>query len=372
MPDDQSAPAMVALIDMLWGGWIKAGPTSYKEFEKLSKNVLGSAESLPKSTVQANLSQGVRRRPPRWEWVQRFWTVLRALAEEHHIDPDSLGSLEELKRLHEAAHAEATPTRQQAGARVIGAVAESLPNDGPGDGPEAPVIPGQPCAQVFPNADAQHDEMLASIRRKVGVEWWHDYRDVVPTWFEPYLCLEPAASLIHVYDNALVPGLLQTEAYARAALRLEPLGLSETTISRMIELRMRRQQIIREDNQSKDAPRLWAVLDEGAFRYQFGDVNVMRGQLVHLVDICAQPNVTIQVIPAAPSIRTTLSYPLTLLRFRIREVPDVAYFEPITTGFYHHEAAHVGRFAQVLKALAAEALPPAETATYLRRLHEEL
>jgi Domain of unknown function (DUF5753) len=373
MPDDGSAPAVKAFIDALWDGWIKAGPISYTEFEKLSKKVLGSADVLPRSTVQANLKHRDRRRsPPRWEWVLRFWKVLLALAEEHDIDPDSLGTLEGLKRLHEAALAEATLAGQRVGAPSIGTAVGSLPNLGPGSGPEVPALLWEQCAEAFPDADVRHDEMLASIRRRVGVEWWHDYRDVVPAWFESYLSLEPAASLIHVYDNAVVPSLLQTEAYARAALRLEPLALPEAAIARMIELRMRRQQIIRRDNRDNDAPRLWAVLDEGAVRRQFGDANVMRGQLVHLIDICDHPNITIQVIPASPGIRTTLSYPLTLLRFRIHEVPDVAYFEPITTGFYNHEAAHVSRYAQVLEALAAEALPPPETVAYLRRLHEEL
>lgn len=371
MPDDESAPALTALIDALWQARAKAGPVSYAEFEKLSRRVLGPADYLPRSTVQAVLTHR-NRRPPRWEWIIRFWTVLGVIADAHHIDPGGLGTLEELKLLHEAADAEALPARQLAGAPGAGATPGSLPDAGLERHPEVSATSWQWFAQLFPDADAQHDEVLASIRRRVGVEWWHGHRDVVPAWFETYLSLEPAASLIHVYDNAGVPSLLQTEAYARAALRLEPLALPEEMITRMIELRMLRQQIIRQPRNVLDAPRLWAILDEGAIRYQLGDAAVMRGQLAHLIDISAQPNVTIQVIPAAPGIRATLSYPLTLLRFRIHEVPDVAYFEPLTTAFYLHEAAQVSRYAQVLNVLAAEALPPAETVIYLSRLHREL
>jgi hypothetical protein len=359
---------MKAFADALWQAWIKAGPVSYAEFEKLSRTVLGWAQYLPRSTVQGHLKSRGRRQPPRWDWVLRFWRVLQVLAADHGVNPDSLGTLEALKRLHEAADAEALLARQLASAPATSTLREPPPCAAPGDDPEVAGIPWQRSAQVFPNTDARLDEVLASIRRRVGVEWWQDYRDVVPDWFETYLSLEPAAALIHVYDNAVVPGLLQTEAYARAALRLDPLALAEATITRLIELRMRRQQIIRQ----RHAPKLWTVLDEGAIRHQFGDVKVMRGQLAHLIDISGQPNVTIQVIPAAPSFRFTLSYPLTLLRFRVHEIPDVAYFEPLTTAFYLHEAAHVSRYAQVFGALAVEALPPAETVAYLRRLHQEL
>jgi len=365
-PSDGGAPAVKAFTDALWQVWIKAGPTTYAAFEQLSKEVLGPADYLARSTVEGNLKHRGRRRPPQWEWVLRFWAVLQALAAKHHIDPDSLGSLEDLKRLHGAAYQEALLARQQAGAPGTGAAATPLPDADPGDA--APEVAGIPCTQAFPDASAQCDEMLASIRRRVGDEWWHEYRDVVPGWFEAYLSLEATASLIQIYDNAVVPALFQTEAYARAALHLEPFALSEATVDRMIGLRMHRQQTLR----TPSAPRLWVILDESAIRYQLGDAQVMRGQLARLIGISSQRNVTIQVIPAAPGIRSTLSYPFTLLRSRVHEVPDIAYFEAITDGFYRHESADVRLYAQVFEVLADEALPPAETVAYLRRLHQEL
>jgi hypothetical protein len=368
MPDDSSATK--ALSDALWGIWVKAGPISYAKFERLSAKVLGPKEFLARSTLQAHLKYGTRSGPPPWDWVLRLWKVLEVLAAEHHVAPKSLGTLEELKRLHEAALAEAQLSRQPAGAPGTATATRPVPDADPGDDLGVHGIPYQLSLQASASVDSGHDEELAAIRWRVGVEWWHDYRDVVPSWFEAYLSLEPAASLIQVYDNAVIPGLLQTKAYARAALHLEPLALPEETIDRLIELRMRRQQLIRPG--SDDAPRLWAILDESAIRHQFGGVRVMRGQLAHLIGISKLPNVIIQVIPAAPSIRTTLSYPLSLLRFRVHKIPDIAYFEPVTTAFYLHEAAQVSRYAQILQALAAEALPPSETVVYLKRLHREL
>jgi hypothetical protein len=367
MPHDESAPAIKALTRALWQAWTKAGPVSYAEFEKKSKQVLGhKVLPLSRSTVQTHLTNWGNRRPARWEWVHRFWLVVRALAAEHGIDPDSLCTLEELKCLHEAAEAEARLARQLPDVTDAGSAAESPLSAALGSTPGAASFPWEPSAQAAPSASTQPDEVLASIRQCVGQEWWHDYRDVVPDWFETYLSLEPSASRIWVYDTVVVPGLLQTEAYASSTLRLAPFTLSEATIDRIIELRMRRQQII--GQAGDDAPKLWAVLDESALRHQLGDARVMHRQIEHLIEISEHPNVTIQMIPSFPTIRTTLGYPLTLLRFPADEVPDVAYFEPLTTAFYLHDPVHVCRYTQVLDVLAVEALPPAETVVYLNRL----
>ncbi|MCW2893889.1 MAG: hypothetical protein QOG28_1822 [Trebonia sp.] len=81
------------------------------------------------------------------------------------------------------------------------------------------------------------------------------------------------------------------------------------------------------------------------------------GQLRHLIETTAKPNATIQVIPSATAIRTTLGYPITLLRFRVHEVPCVAYIEQLTSALYVHEHQQVSGYGQVL-----EALQPAESA----------
>lgn len=362
MPDDERASALEAFTSALRRAWAKAGPVTYKEFEKQSKKILG-AGYLSHSTVHSVLADPDRSWPPRWEWVLRFWKVLEAVAALHGIDPASLGTLEELKRLHESACLAQRPVRRLAG---TAGVKEPQPGTGPGHGRGMPGGPGQAGAPGLA-AGGWHDEGLASIRRRAGMEWWHDYDDVVPGWFGTYLSLEPAASRIHVYDTAIVPGQLQTEAYARAALRLEPCCPPEKAAARIIELRMRRQQALGGPN----SPRLWAILDESALRCQVGDSGVMRAQLAHLLDICGRPNVTIQVIPSATSIRTTLGYPITLLRFRAQDVPDVAYIEQLTSASYLYDPGHVSRYAQVLQGLVLEALTPAGTADYLARLLRE-
>ena len=365
MPDDEHAPARRALIDAMWQAWTLAGPVSYTEFEKLSKEVLGPADYLPRSTVQGHLKDSGRCQPPRWEWVFRFWKVLRVLAGKHGIDPDDIGTIAALKRLHEAADAEALQARHLAGVPSCRRVTEPLVSVRPGSA-SGTSWPGS--TQGPPEADAGSDEVLAAIRRRVGQEWWHAYRDVVPSWLATYLSLEPAASLIRVYDSLAVPGLLQTEAYASEALRLEPFTLSQAAITRIIELRMRRQQVICRPNEN--GPRLWTVLDENALRPRLGGPQVMRRQLAHLIRVAEYPNVTIQVIPSSAVIRTAPSFPVTTMRFPVHDVPDVAYFGQLTSALYLHDADQVSRYTQVLDGLAIAALTPDETVIYLNRLHQ--
>jgi len=358
---DMRPPALVAFTDALWLAWTRGGPLSYQEFAKRSGQVLGAKNALSRTTVHGVFHDLRRQYPPRWPWVSRFWTVLRVIAAEHGIDPDSLGSLEELKRLHEAADRARWPTRRLAGVSGMGSEENALPGVDLGYELGPFYIPGQRSALVYSEADVQNDEVLASVQRKIGVGWWHSYRDVVPAWFGTYLSLEAATSLIQVYDAAMVPDLLQTEAYANAVLQLEPCALPAPVIARVVELRMRRQQIIGQPN----APTLWAVLDESTLRRRLGGTEVMRGQLKHLIDICAQPNVTIQVIPSTTNIRVNPGWTITRLRFRVHEVPDVVYIEQLTSAFYLYDPDHVSRYVQALEGLVLEALQADETIEYL-------
>lgn len=327
-------PGRERFTEVLLDAWTKAGPPSYNDFEKRSEEILGRSRRLSSSTTQEILT-GQRSRPPRWDWVRRFWTVLRAMAADHGIDPDSLGTLDALKAMHDAMWAEQHRTRRLAGEAGSGAN-------------------GQPRATP--------SEVLAEIRRKVGVEWWHGYEDVVPGWAGTFLSLEPAAELIHSYETVTVPGLLQTSAYAGAVLREALHTLPDTDISRLVELRMRRQLVLRQP----DPPRLWAVFHEAALLQRLGDdATIMRTQIRHLIEISQLPDVTIQVIPSDARIRTLLGYPITLLRFRDPEITDVVYLEQLTSALYLHNPAQVSRYAQVLSGLSAEALPPARTIGYL-------
>src|ERR1700740_1725592 len=138
--------------------------------------------------------------------------------------------------------------------------------------------------------DSEERAALLNLAREANTPgWWHAYSDVLPTWLEPYVGLEAAASVLRTYEVQFVPGLLQTEGYARALIR-QGSATSEEEIARRSELRASRQEILRRPG----APQLWGVLDEGALRRPVGSREVLREQLRHLIEVAGHPAVTLQ------------------------------------------------------------------------------
>jgi hypothetical protein len=361
MPDAKRPAALDSFIAELRQAWLKAGPPTYDGFQRLSARVGGPGGLTPlragvlhRSTTQQIL-MGHRCQPPKWPWVVRYWSVLQIAATENGRNPDSLGPVEALREAYEAAWASVRPPQS-----VGVADGERLP---PGGG--APRHRPTPVAR---EEDAEHDSVLASIRRAVGVEWWREYRDVVPEWFGPCLSLEAGARLIHSYDPAVIPGLLQTPAYAIAAICIDPHQLPEAVARRLVELRLRRQQII----DRPDPPRLWGLIDEVALRRQFVNPAVMRDQIRHLISLSERPNVTIQVLPLRAKIRTAASGPMTLLRFRRSDAPDVVYAEQLTSALYLHDPRDISYYKKVLTAVGMAALKPPATADFLRQVLREV
>src|SRR6516162_10355055 len=141
--------------------------------------------------------------------------------------------------------------------------------------------------------DNEERAALLNLAREANTPgWWHAYSDILPTWLEPYVGLEAAASVIRTYEVQFVPGLLQTEEYARALIR-QGAAVSEQDVSRRAELRVSRQEILRRP----DAPQLWVVVDEGALRRPVGSKDIVREQLRHLMEMADHPAVTLQILP---------------------------------------------------------------------------
>jgi transcriptional regulator with XRE-family HTH domain len=190
-------------------------------------------------------------------------------------------------------------------------------------------------------------------RQASALGWWHDYADVMPSWFEPYVGLEEAASSIRCYQTQCVPDLLQTPDYARAIARLGHPGGSADEIRRRVSLRVARQAVL-----TRPAPaHLWLVLDEAALRRRVGGAGVMRGQLEHLIELAGHPNISLQVIPLAASGNAAAGGPFTVLRFGAPDLPDVVYLEQLTSALYLDKRETVDHYLTVLERLCVEALP---------------
>jgi transcriptional regulator with XRE-family HTH domain len=178
--------------------------------------------------------------------------------------------------------------------------------------------------------EEERDILRALARRANAPGWWHDYSDVLPHWFEAYVGLEEVATQIRAYEVQFVPGLLQTEDYARAVTLLGHDGAPPREIERRVRLRMARQSVLDRD----DPPNLWAVIDEAVLRRPAGSPAVMHGQLRHLAELAERPNVTIQIIPFQAGGHSAAGGPFSILRFAEPDLPDIVYLEQLTSALY--------------------------------------
>ena len=164
-----------------------------------------------------------------------------------------------------------------------------------------------------------------------------------------------------------VPGLLQTEDYARALTAAGYPDAPAAETSRRVALRITRQQILTRP----DPPHLWTVIDEAVLRRPAGSPAVMRAQLTRLIDAAAMPNITLQVLPFAAGPHPAMYGMVHLLRFPAPELPDIAYGENMTTAFYLDKPREVAAYAQALDRLCAQAAPATQTARILRDTRKE-
>jgi hypothetical protein len=209
---------------------------------------------------------------------------------------------------------------------------------------------------------AEHRRVLAMMREANAPSWWQAYGDVLDTWFQNYLDLEQAAELIRTYEIQFVPGLLQTDAYARAVIRLGHEDGGPEEITRRAQLRMARKQVL----QRPDAPRLWAVLDEAVLRRPIGGRAVLREQIEYLLAICESPRVRLQVMPFDRGGHAAAGQAFSILRFPHEKLPDVVYIEHLTSGLYLERREEVDRYAAAIGRLFIEAELPGRTPEILR------
>jgi transcriptional regulator with XRE-family HTH domain len=215
--------------------------------------------------------------------------------------------------------------------------------------------------------DQARASMLALARQANTPGWWAKYSDILPAWFEPYLGLETAASLVRGFELQFVHGLFQTEDYARAVTALGHSLASSGEAERRVSLRMRRQEVLT----GEDAPRVWFVIDEAALRRPIGGRQVMRAQLRHLLETAALSHVTFQVMPFGRGGHAAAGGSFTILRFAAPDLPDVVYLEHLTSALYLDDRRDVDHYMEVMNRLSAEAHTPVASTRFLKEILRE-
>ncbi|MGH3374046.1 MAG: Scr1 family TA system antitoxin-like transcriptional regulator [Actinoallomurus sp.] len=182
--------------------------------------------------------------------------------------------------------------------------------------------------------------------------------------FGDFVDLEQRSDGVRMYDMRLIPGLLQTEAYARAVNQRQGQYVSPDDLEHAIEMRLQRQRIL-----NGEAPTtLHAILDEAVLCRRIGDAEVMRAQLRALT--VRRQHVTIQILPFWAGTNEFVGGPLTLLH--IPGEPDVAYADGWAHGLVIDTPAEVLRAERAFEQLAALALPPDMSVEIIQAYVEEL
>lgn len=206
---------------------------------------------------------------------------------------------------------------------------------------------------------------LLSLAHQANVAgWWHSYTDVLPHWFPTYVGLEGSASVIRSYEVQFVHGLLQTEAYAHAVVSRGMKDGGDADVDRRVALRLERQKYLVSEN----APDFQVVLDEAALRRPYGDREVMRGQLQHLIDMSERPNVRLQIMPFSFGGHAGESGAFTILSFPQSDLSDVVYMEQLSSALYLDKPEDVAQYDKALTELQEDCPGPDESRDLLRGL----
>ncbi|MFF5082164.1 helix-turn-helix domain-containing protein [Actinoplanes sp. NPDC000266] len=216
---------------------------------------------------------------------------------------------------------------------------------------------------------SERESLLVLARQANNPGWWQQFSDVMPGWFQSYLGLEAAATLIRTYEIQFVPGLLQTADYARAVIMLGHAGVTPEEMDRRVELRRQRQAIL---DRPGDAPQLWAVIDEAVLRRPIGGIDVMRAQIEFLIEAAKKPNVRLQIIPFHAGGHAAAGGPFAILRFPEPELPDVVYVEQLTSAIYLDKREDVDQYAMAMERVCIDAEPPNHTPEILGKLLHEI
>lgn len=222
-------------------------------------------------------------------------------------------------------------------------------------------------ARIYGADDAERAELEDLGRHARERVWWRAYEDVFSKGNE-FAGFENDAARISVYMPLVVPGLLQTEAYMRAQLKVGP--WDERWQERAMAARLRRQQIL--DRADGTAPRLVAVITEASLLYRWGSQEERQAQVGHLAEIGRRPNVELRLLRFADGPHPGMSSLVNIFEFPDDDEPAVLYLENDTDLQEVTKPAEVDAYRATFARIREAALAPAATRTYLDTLSQNL
>jgi transcriptional regulator with XRE-family HTH domain len=225
---------------------------------------------------------------------------------------------------------------------------------------------------IYDVAGIQREELLRLAEQSRKQPWWQEYKDLPQAAAAD---LEAQAAVIRQYSALLVPGLLQTEAYAREVLRAV-LGDEETEdLERHLTLRMKRQTVLTEQK----SPQYVVVLDEAVLQRVVGDRQVMHAQLERLIEASTLPNVTLRLLPLTAGAHAGMDGDFVIFRYQqpedqdvVYDDPDVVYVDDLAGGLYTEDPDRTRRYNRAFEQLLEKAWDRAKSAQALADIERQL
>ncbi|MGH3309753.1 MAG: helix-turn-helix domain-containing protein [Streptomyces sp.] len=209
------------------------------------------------------------------------------------------------------------------------------------------------------------DSLMQMAKESRQQGWWHAFGDIP---YSVYIGLETDAASLRVYEPQVVPGLLQTKAYAEAVCEGALPEASAADIEKRVQVRMRRQDRV---NDLRRPLRLWAVLDESALRREVGGRQTMVEQLERLNEVSQLPHVTVQVMPFSMGAHPGVNGQYAILEFPDASDSSVVYLEGVTSDLYLEKTHDVQSYSVMYEHLRAEALNPDQTRQFIEKVAKE-
>jgi transcriptional regulator with XRE-family HTH domain len=206
---------------------------------------------------------------------------------------------------------------------------------------------------------------LITLSRQAGEQvWLQVLSSDLPEEYTTYISFEGEAESLLNYESLFIPGLLQTEDYAKAALRAGLPTASKEEIDGLVEARISRQAV-----PGRDKPlRLWAIVDEAVLHRRVGGAAVMKAQLTRLAAAAELPHVTLQVIPYDVGGHPGMMGSFVIMQFGEPVASDVVYIETMAGDLFLEQETDLGRYREIFEHLRALALPPEASASLIARV----
>jgi transcriptional regulator with XRE-family HTH domain len=214
----------------------------------------------------------------------------------------------------------------------------------------------------------QRSEMIALSRQATQLGWLQQYESELPEQYTTYISFEAEARSIRDYESQFMPGLLQTEDYARALIQGTLPLLPADEVQRRVEARLQRQAAL-----TKKTPlKLWAIMDEAVLTRMVGGPPVMVEQLNGLIDAGRQPHITLQVIPFDIGAHPGMTGPFVMMDFPDKADPELVYTESMGGDLFLERDTDIRRYTTMFEHLRALAMSPSDSERAIKKRIEAI